>query len=46
MLTFPLFFAKIVYALALFVFKEPAMFWRLFFICTLILSIIGLKFVS
>ena len=28
------------------VFKEPADFWRLFFITTLITSIIGLKFVS
>ena len=28
------------------VFKEPATFWRLFFIMTLISSIIGLKFVS
>lgn len=28
------------------VFKEPATFWRIFFICTLISSIIGLKFVS
>lgn len=28
------------------VFKEPATFWRLFFISTLIFSIIGLKFVS
>jgi quaternary ammonium compound-resistance protein SugE len=27
-------------------FKEPSTFWRLFFIGTLILSIIGLKFVS
>jgi quaternary ammonium compound-resistance protein SugE len=27
-------------------FKEPADFWRLFFISTLIGSIIGLKFVS
>ena len=27
-------------------FKEPAEFWRLFFISTLILSIIGLKYVS
>lgn len=27
-------------------FKEPASFWRLFFIVTLIASIIGLKFVS
>ncbi|GIZ09282.1 multidrug efflux SMR transporter [Flavobacterium sp. UMI-01] len=30
----------------IFVFKEPATFWRLFFITTLIASIIGLKFVS
>ena len=28
------------------VFKEPATFWRLFFITTLICSIVGLKFVS
>ena len=28
------------------VFKEPATFWRLFFITTLIISIVGLKFVS
>ncbi|MDB5202889.1 MAG: multidrug efflux transporter [Ferruginibacter sp.] len=28
------------------VFKEPAVFWRLFFLVTLIASIIGLKFVS
>lgn len=27
-------------------FKEPATFWRLFFITTLIISIVGLKFVS
>jgi len=27
-------------------FKEPADFWRLFFITTLIISIVGLKFVS
>jgi quaternary ammonium compound-resistance protein SugE len=27
-------------------FKEPVDFWRLFFITTLILSIVGLKFVS
>jgi quaternary ammonium compound-resistance protein SugE len=27
-------------------FKEPADFWRLFFIVTLISSIVGLKFVS
>jgi len=30
----------------IFVFKEPATFWRVFFITTLILSIIGLKIVS
>nr|WP_322625295.1 multidrug efflux SMR transporter [uncultured Flavobacterium sp.] len=30
----------------IFVFKEPATFWRLFFIFTLIASIIGLKAVS
>lgn len=30
----------------IFVFKEPASFWRLFFIATLIGSIIGLKAVS
>lgn len=30
----------------IFVFREPATFWRLFFISTLIASIIGLKFVS
>ena len=28
------------------VFKEPATFWRIFFICTLIASIVGLKAVS
>ena len=28
------------------IFKEPATFWRLFFITTLIASIIGLKLVS
>ena len=27
-------------------FKEPYNFWRIFFLCTLILSIVGLKFVS
>lgn len=27
-------------------FKEPASFWRLFFIVTLIFSVVGLKFVS
>ena len=30
----------------IFLFKEPAHFWRLFFLFTLIASIIGLKFVS
>ena len=30
----------------IFVFKEPATFWRIFFITTLIGSIVGLKFVS
>lgn len=30
----------------IFVFKEPVHFWRLFFLFTLISSIIGLKFVS
>lgn len=28
------------------VFKEPTDFWRIFFICTLIASVVGLKFVS
>ncbi len=32
--------------IGIFVFKEPATFWRLFFIVTLIASIIGLKAVS
>lgn len=32
--------------LGIFIFKEPATFWRLFFIATLIASIVGLKFVS
>ena len=32
--------------IGIFVFKEPATFWRLFFITTLISSIIGLKAVS
>jgi quaternary ammonium compound-resistance protein SugE len=27
-------------------FKEPAHFWRVFFLCTLILSLVGLKYVS
>ncbi|MBD8081690.1 DMT family transporter [Chryseobacterium caseinilyticum] len=30
----------------IFVFKDPASFWRIFFICTLISSVIGLKAVS
>jgi len=30
----------------IFIFKEPADFWRVFFVTTLIASIIGLKFVS
>ena len=30
----------------IFMFKEPADFWRLFFLTTLIASIIGLKFVT
>jgi len=30
----------------IFVFKEPATFWRMFFLTTLIASIVGLKFVS
>ncbi len=28
------------------IFKEPTDFWRIFFICTLIASVIGLKFIS
>jgi quaternary ammonium compound-resistance protein SugE len=32
--------------LGIFVFNEPAAFWRVFFIFTLIASIVGLKFVS
>lgn len=32
--------------LGIFYFKEPYSFWRIFFLCTLILSIIGLKFFS
>lgn len=32
--------------LGIFVFHEPATFWRLFFITTLIASVIGLKMVS
>ena len=30
----------------IFIFKEPATFWRLFFIATLIISIVGLKIAS
>ena len=30
----------------IFGFKEPATFWRIFFIITLIISIVGLKFVT
>ena len=32
--------------IGIFIFKEPADFWRLFFITTLIISIIGLKMVA
>ena len=32
--------------IGIFLFKEPATFWRLFFITTLIISIVGLKVVS
>jgi quaternary ammonium compound-resistance protein SugE len=32
--------------IGIFYFKEPYSFWRIFFLCTLILSIVGLKFVS
>lgn len=32
--------------MGIFVFKEPATFWRLFFISTLIASIVGVKVVS
>lgn len=32
--------------IGIFVFKEPATFWRLFFISTLIMSLVGLKVVS
>ncbi len=32
--------------LGILVFKEPVHFWRVFFLCTLILSIIGLKAVT
>lgn len=32
--------------LGILVFKEPVHFWRLFFLTTLIISLVGLKFVS
>jgi len=32
--------------IGIYIFKEPATFWRLFFITTLIISIVGLKVVS
>ena len=32
--------------IGIFYFKESYNFWRIFFLCTLILSIVGLKFVS
>lgn len=32
--------------MGIFVFKDPASFWRIFFICTLIGSVVGLKAVS
>tara|TARA_R100000501_G_C2584617_1_gene86685 strand:- start:20 stop:346 length:327 start_codon:yes stop_codon:yes gene_type:complete len=32
--------------LGIFIFNEPANFWRIFFLSTLIISIVGLKFVS
>ena len=32
--------------LGIFFFKEPVHFWRLFFLTTLIISLVGLKFVS
>ncbi|HZI25114.1 MAG TPA: SMR family transporter, partial [Chryseolinea sp.] len=32
--------------IGIFIFQEPAFFWRVFFITLLIASIIGLKFVS
>lgn len=30
----------------IFIFNEPATFWRMFFVCTLIASVVGLKVVS
>jgi len=32
--------------MGIFFFNEPATFWRIFFVSTLIISIVGLKFVS
>lgn len=32
--------------LGIFIFKEPANFWRLFFLSTLIISLVGLKFAT
>ncbi|WP_017259149.1 DMT family transporter [Pedobacter arcticus] len=32
--------------IGIFIFKEPATFWRIFFLFTLVSSIIGLKYVS
>lgn len=32
--------------LGIWIFKEPVHFWRLFFLVTLIISLVGLKFVS
>lgn len=32
--------------IGIFIFKEPATFWRLFFLFTLVSSIVGLKYVS
>ncbi|HSC52348.1 MAG TPA: multidrug efflux SMR transporter [Phnomibacter sp.] len=32
--------------IGIYYFKEPVSFWRIFFLCTLIVSIVGLKFFS
>lgn len=32
--------------IGIFIFNEPATFWRIFFVCTLIASVVGLKLVS
>lgn len=32
--------------IGIYYYKEPVSFWRIFFLCTLILSIVGLKFFS